>query len=173
MKGNCISPERRRRLLQLLEREFRLKWRGVHGAPHWARVRVNGLSIAALNGARPDVVELFSLLHDSQRMNDDCDSQHGARAGDFIAKLNDDYLVLDRRGLEMLIFACRYHSDGMTEADVTIQTCWDADRLDLARVGIWPEKQRLCTDAARRADIFEHGIRRSLREARGLRGLWE
>jgi uncharacterized protein len=166
MEGNCISAERRRRLVQLLAAEFRLDWRGIHGAPHWARVRVNGLAIAALNGARPDVVELFALLHDSQRLDEDRDSRHGARAGDYIAKLNGEHLALDRLGLDMLIFACRYHSDGMTEADVTIQTCWDADRLDLARVGTWVDKKRLCTDAARQADVFEHAVRRSRRIAR-------
>ena len=26
-----------------------------------------------------------------------------------------------------------------TEADITIQTCWDSDRLDLGRVGMMPE----------------------------------
>jgi uncharacterized protein len=35
------------------------------------------------------------------------------------------------------------------DADVTVQTCWDADRLDLVRIDIQPEAERLCTDAAR------------------------
>jgi hypothetical protein len=33
-------------------------------------------------------------------------------------------------------------------ADGTIGTCWDADRLDLPRVGIWPSAALLSTDAA-------------------------
>lgn len=32
--------------------------------------------------------------------------------------------------------ALAYHSDGYTEGDITVQVCWDADRLDLGRVGI-------------------------------------
>ena len=32
--------------------------------------------------------------------------------------------------------ACTDHTKGQTAADITIQTCWDADGLDLARVGI-------------------------------------
>ena len=39
---------------------------------------------------------------------------------------------------------------GATTGDITVQTCWDADRLDLGRVGVYPEPARLCTDAARR-----------------------
>jgi uncharacterized protein len=34
--------------------------------------------------------------------------------------------------------------------DITIQTCWDSDRLDLGRVGITPHPRRLCTEAAKR-----------------------
>lgn len=163
---SSVPMERRRSLVRLLRSEFRLDWHGIHGSPHWARVRINGLAIAALNGARSDVVEWFALLHDSQRWDEHVDSQHGARASDFIARINAEYLALDDRGRDMLIYACRYHSQGMTEADVTIQTCWDADRLDLLRVGTFPDKARLCTDAARRPEVFERAIQRSLRSAR-------
>jgi uncharacterized protein len=38
---------------------------------------------------------------------------------------------------------------------VTIQTCWDADRLDLGRVGVTPHPSRLCTEVARRPEILE------------------
>jgi uncharacterized protein len=31
----------------------------------------------------------------------------------------------------------------------TLQACWDADRLDVGRVGIAPKPHRLCTEAAR------------------------
>lgn len=165
---NPCSAERHRRLLQHLRANFRLDWRGIHGVPHWARVRVNGLAIARANGARQDVVELFSLLHDSQRVHDARDSEHGARASDFIAKLDREELGLDREGLDMLIVACRHHSAGLMDADITIQTCWDSDRLDLARIGIWPDKTRLCTAAARSPSIFENAIRRSLRVPWGV-----
>ena len=65
-----------------------------------------------------------------------------------------NYTVPERRttcaesGLDQLVYACQYHSDGLTEADTTVQTCWDADRLDLGRVGIKPNPSRLCTIAA-------------------------
>ncbi len=149
-------------LIKVLEREFRLDWQGMHGAPHWARVRWNGLTLARDTGARADVVECFALLHDSQRINDRRDSHHGHRAGDYAQSINAEYLHLDATGLEMLIYACEYHSEGLMEADVTVQTCWDADRLDLARVGITPDPRRLCTAPARRPAQLRASIAMSL-----------
>lgn len=154
-------------LLRMLRREFRLGWHGIHGVPHWARVRLNGLSLARLNGARQDVVEYFAVLHDSQRIHDGSDRRHGARAADYVRRINDDYLSLDRSGLDMLVYACEFHSDGLTEADITIQTCWDADRLDLGRVGIRPSPGRLCTDLARDPAVLDPAYRRSIRTPRG------
>ena len=46
---------------------------------------------------------------------------------------------------------------GQTEADITIQTCWDADRLDLGRVWIIPDPDRLCTEPARDPALIERG----------------
>jgi uncharacterized protein len=64
--------------------------------------------------------------------------------------------------MELLDAAIRYHADGLREGDVTVQTCWDADRLDLGRVGIRPNPSKLCTDAARRPDVLGEAYRRSL-----------
>lgn len=152
-------------LMRLLRSDFRLDWQGIHGSPHWSRVRLNGLALAKTNGAREDVVELFALLHDSQRLHDGHDRQHGTRAADFVARLHGQFFALDPIGLDMLVYACRYHSDGLLEADITIQTCWDADRLDLARVGVRPDVSRLCTAAARETDFVERAVRRSLASA--------
>jgi uncharacterized protein len=45
---------------------------------------------------------------------------------------------------------------GHLEGDATLQACWDADRLDLGRVGITPSPRRLCTDAARSLLDWSH-----------------
>lgn len=63
----------------------------------------------------------------------------------------------------MLAYAVRHHSDGLIEADITVQTCWDSDRLDLGRVGITPRLDRLCTEQARDPMLFEVAYRRSVR----------
>jgi len=158
-----VNSDRNKRLLDVVRGQFRLDWKGIHGVPHWARVRWNGRALARLNGAREDVVELFAFLHDSQRWDDRRDREHGARAADFVLGLEAGLLQLDRPGLEMLTYAVRYHSDGLTEADVTVQTCWDADRLDLGRVGITPQPGRLCTRQARDPTLLETAYARSKR----------
>ena len=55
--------------------------------------------------------------------------------------------------------ALKYHSDGYTDADLTVQVCWDADRLDLGRVGIKPAPHRLCTASAKSVDVLEAAMR--------------
>jgi uncharacterized protein len=62
---------------------------------------------------------------------------------------------------ELLRYACAYHTSGMTEADITVQTCWDADRLDLGRIGVMPDPRRLCTDAAKESSTIEWACRQS------------
>jgi uncharacterized protein len=47
------------------------------------------------------------------------------------------------------------------EDDVTVMTCWDADRLDLGRVGMVPEAQYLCTDAAKHDGVLKKANHRS------------
>ena len=37
---------------------------------------------------------------------------------------------------------------------MTIQTCWDADRLDLGRVGMMPDPRFLSTEIAKRRDTI-------------------
>lgn len=122
---------------------------GVHGPAHWARVRETGLYLAERTGADPEIVELFALLHDSRRTTEGRDNDHGPEAADFALTLRGDLFHLDDDRFELLYEACARHTDGDTEADVTVQTCWDADRLDLGRVGITPDPGRLCTEAAR------------------------
>jgi len=47
--------------------------------------------------------------------------------------------------------------------EVTVQTGWDADRLDLGRVGIVPRPDKLCTAQARDPVLLERAYRRSVR----------
>ena len=153
---------RRSELISFLRENFALECRGIHGAPHWARVRNNGLRLAESTGANIRVIEAFSLLHDSCRLNDDWDPEHGLRAGELARRLNKPFLELEVVELKLLVHACEGHSDGHLQADVTVQTCWDADRLDLGRVGIRPEASRLCTLAARHPAVIEWAHFRSL-----------
>lgn len=128
---------------------YALPVRGDHGVVHWARVWENGLRLAEANGADREVAALFALFHDSRRINEDQDDDHGLRGGELARSLRGRLVHLDDARFELLFEACRLHTDGHTTGDPTLLACWDADRLDLSRVGITPEPHRLCTDAAR------------------------
>ena len=66
--------------------------------------------------------------------------------------------------MNLLTEALKYHSDGYTEADITVQVCWDADRLDLGRVGLRPRADRLCTNTAKSQFVIEAAYKRSLEQ---------
>jgi uncharacterized protein len=120
----------------------------------WARVLENGLRVAEQTGANIEVVSLFAVLHDSKRVNECTDPDHGQRGADFAAELRGHLFDLPDQELELLYLACAGHTHERTHSDITVQTCWDADRLDLGRIGITPDPNRLCTAAARKTELL-------------------
>lgn len=154
-----LTPE----IVEAVRATFRLDWRGIHGAAHWARVRENGLRLATVTGAHRGVVEVFAFVHDVARHHDGSDPDHGERAVDFARGLRGTSIRLADDEFGLLEEACRSHSRGLVDADVTVQTCWDADRLDLGRVGIRPDPVLLCTPAARAPETIAWAYERSRR----------
>ena len=149
-------------LLDHLLEQFPLGNSLIHGEDHWMRVLYNGRMLAKETGANLNVVELFAIMHDCKRDNEDFDLEHGRRAAEYVNEIRDKWLDINEKETDLLIEACKYHSDGLVEADITVQTCWDSDRLDLGRVGIKPSPDRLCTKVARRSDVIEEAYRRSI-----------
>lgn len=141
---------------------FRLDWDGIHGAPHWSRVRRNGLLLAQQYAVDVEVVQWFAFIHDLERKDDYGDHGHGQRAAELAAELNPRFMGLSAERLALLQSACARHSDGEVLADPTVMVCWDADRLDLARVGIEPEPGRLCTAYARQPEVIAAACRRAV-----------
>ena len=142
-------------ILQAVLEEYALPIGGIHGVAHWGRVLENGLRVAEETGANSEVISLFAVLHDSRRINEGGDPDHGARAAEFAAELRGNVFGIDDHAFRLLFRACEGHTRERTHPDVTIQTCWDADRLDLGRVGITPHPSRLCTEAAKRPEIIK------------------
>lgn len=140
-----------------IRQHFLLNWHGIHGAAHWARVHYHGLALAQETGVDPRIPALFSVIHDSQRQNEDHDPEHGLRAAEYAESLRGRGLLeLDDVAFSQLQAACTGHSAGGTLAPLAVQVCWDADRLDLGRVGIRPDPARLCTRAARQPARLIH-----------------
>lgn len=127
---------------------------GHHGVSHWARVLENGLRLAKETGANARVVSLFAVFHDSRRINESTDPGHGRRGAAFAVELHGELFDLPDDDFDLLYEACAGHTDELTHSDVTIQTCWDSDRLDLGRVGITPLPQYLCTDFAKNPETI-------------------
>ncbi len=150
-----------RAVLKAAKDRFALDLRGIHGPAHWARVRENGLRLAKHNDADRQIVELFAFLHDCCRQDDGTDPGHGQRAADYAQSLRGHLIDLSDADLDLLIEAIRDHELGRTRSDLTVMTCWDADRLDLGRVGQRPDPARLCTDTAKQKSTITWAYKRS------------
>jgi uncharacterized protein len=151
---------------------YQLDILGIHGPSHWLRVRANGLALAARTpGADADLVELFALLHDCRRLDEDRDRGHGERAAAHAEALaRDGLLRLEAARLALLVAACAGHEHGKVAMDPTIGCCWDADRLELSRLGRRPKAHRLSTEAALAPDVQAEAWQRRLDERVDLQG---
>jgi uncharacterized protein len=122
----------------------------IHGESHWKRVAAAGLTLLPETpGAAPALVFLFALFHDSMRLNDGRDPLHGPRGAALARELHGGPFDLQDTEMDLLEFACEEHTNGGVSSDPTIGCCWDADRLNLWRVGIRPDPRWLSTEAAR------------------------
>lgn len=149
-------------LLEFIRGRFKLGFESIHGYSHWLRVCENGLRLAALNGADVRIIILFAFIHDVARESDGYDYEHGPRAASILrSEIQGRYLDLDEDDLDRLAEAVAGHTNGHCLADLTVQTCWDADRLDLGRAGIEPDPDRLCTPEARSPEIIQWAYERS------------
>lgn len=140
---NIITPE----ILYLALDNQKLK-SPIHGLSHWSRVVYNGFFIADRNFSNKKLIAYFALFHDSQRESDYSDPKHGYKAALFLEK-HYKKLKLDIETFDKLYEACETHSDAKNSTDKDIGTCFDADRLDLYRVGINPHDNFLSTDIAK------------------------
>jgi uncharacterized protein len=120
------------KLLALAKLQFKLADDSVHGIDHWLEVLKNGLNIIKTNNADETVVTLFAIFHDCCRNTEKNDYEHGLRAWNYIESLNFD---LTDEQKQLLKEAIINHNLNIISSDPTIGACWDADRLDLPRVG--------------------------------------
>lgn len=126
---------------------------GIHGILHWGRVYDNGMRIAEHSEANVEVVRLFAFFHDSRRFTDGSDPGHGSRGAEYAKRLRGELFDLPDEEFELLYVACRDHTDVADSDNVTVQACFDSDRLDLFRVGIKPDPSLLCTHYAKKDSV--------------------
>ena len=117
----------------------------THGVGHWDRVAKFG-RVLYQKGADLDVIMAFAYLHDAERMNNCEDINHGKRASKLIDTIRHTQLkALSDEQIAKLKRASELHTIQHRTGDLTIDICFDADRMDLPRVGITPSPQRMAT----------------------------
>ena len=127
---------------------------------HWSRVYENGVKLAEQDGVNIKVVQFFSIFHDSQRRNESTDKGHGDRGAQLALKMRADISLNDDH-FSLLTTACSLHTSARTHDNITVQACFDSDRLDLGRVGTMPDAYYLCTPMAKMQETIDWGYNRS------------
>lgn len=139
----------------------------LHGPAHWVRVHRFGSLLSGYCGlpeTERHCVEIFALTHDLGRVDDNGGNQHALDGADYFREYATAVFPdMEDRALDWVETAIRHHSDGLT-ADVAdrqglfahlageresvrlmIGCCWDADRLDLLRLGMSPRAEKMST----------------------------
>lgn len=136
---------------------YQLDPEGLHGYKHWMSVWVNCMRLHS-DKLNPDMelCALFAAYHDCRREDEGDDPGHGYRSVSAVAPAD-----LESERMAKLTHAIAHHPEGDTSDDPTIGVCWDADRLDLHRVGTLPNPMYMSTVrgkifAHQAADIFPH-----------------
>lgn len=135
--------------LELLRNESPFFDSIIHGVDYWRTVERNGLYLSQFNNADKEVISYFAYVHDCMRLNEGEDAKHGLRGARF-ADRHRELILLDDTQFRQLTDACAGHTYGKRPDCVTINTCWDADRLDIGRVGVAVNPDYLVSEEAKR-----------------------
>lgn len=129
-----------------------------HGITHWQHVEAFGLLMQEkCPAADKEVIRWFAYLHDSMRGNDEYNTEHGLAAAKFINKIRKTFLKdLSDNQIKLLKLACKYHTVRRKTDNLTVNICFDADRLDLPRVGIKPEVRRMASEVGRELALIPY-----------------
>jgi uncharacterized protein len=141
-------------VLEIVKKNFKLDLYDIHGTNHWERVFLNTQKLSKYYNIESEVFELFAILHDSQRLDNYADIEHGKRAKKFTEILIKEGIInLDINDQERLLFACENHTKPNKQhklfKDLVIQICLDSDKMDIGRVGVMPNEKYFLTNYAK------------------------
>lgn len=151
------------RLWLLATESFSLPGVSIHGSNHWIDVEHHARPIASETGADETVCRLFAWFHDVARQSEGSDPQHGPRAAAWLESHRDELGQLTEAQWSTLRYVVRDYTKGRTSSNPTIGACWDADRLDLWRLGIEAKPELLSTQNARNWQANRAAFRKDLR----------
>jgi len=109
-----------------------------------------------------DFIHHFALLHDCCRENESSDPDHGVRAAAFAKTLYKKEIQLPQELFDKLLFTLENHNRGMVSEDLQVGACWDADRLELGRVGIYPDAKYMSTSLGKMESLIDLCYERSI-----------
>ena len=122
---------------------FRFAPRGIHGAPHTARVLVwtetIADAIAGPNALRREELRWAAAVHDVGRMDDGIDRGHGARSAAWVMeRLPAERPATAALDLGFIAQLCRWHEvpdREIAQLNLELVILKDADALDRCRLG--------------------------------------
>ncbi len=120
----------------------------LHGVSHLRRVAILSGRLANAVGEDVESAVVMGFLHDCARSNDGNDTEHGHESA-FLARglIERFYPHLD---VDRICEAIAGHADGEVTIDPLTACLWDADRLELKRIGRTIDLDLLSTKVARR-----------------------
>lgn len=139
-------------------RESRIKENNLclcetHGVDHWDRVYKNGIKLKD-DEVNEKVLAAFAYTHDVWRNDDWQDLDHGPRAARALMLIRHSYLsFLTDDEFDLLRKACRLHTESTGTDNPTLNACFDADRLDIGRVGYVPDPDKMCSELGKQLAI--------------------
>ena len=134
---------------------------GIHGLSHWARVIENGFLLSEYNKANRKVIIAFAFFHNSKRSNEEHDPEEGEKGARMI-RYYEEEINLSPEEIDLACEACMDFQHIMFNENKDISTCWDSERLDLMRNGIYPNKDKLNTDYAKNTGIITWAMKRGM-----------
>lgn len=120
----------------------------LHGFSHLRRVAILAGRLANAVGEDVESAVVMGFLHDSARKNDGNDIEHAHDSAALARELMEKfYPHLD---VDRICEAIEGHADGEVTTDPLTACLWDADRLELKRIGRTVDVDLLSTGIAKR-----------------------
>lgn len=139
-----------KKIINQIQQDATVVCQTVHGKEHWKMVAEYGRFLAKHEKVDEHILILFAYFHDCMRHSDGTDPEHGPRAADYVMSFTPEQLGVSGKDQERLALACRHHTYECATNDLTIKACWDADRLDIGRVGVMIDPKKLFTRTAKK-----------------------
>ncbi|HBG14571.1 MAG TPA: hypothetical protein DDW96_04515 [Synergistaceae bacterium] len=130
----------------------------LHGIPHLRRVAILSGRLSKAVGEDVESAVVMGFLHDSARKNDGNDIEHAHDSAILARELIERFFPhLD---VDRICDAIEGHADGEVTKDPLTACLWDADRLELKRIGRTIDTELLSTKVAKRlARRRQHGLK--------------